>query len=223
MAMDHLTEAGQATSTGCNAADDEQYAKDCLLVSLLAANHKRVFAADYQLFPSDVMKCAAAAPGIELAAIESQLEEYCSEARKLELQLQCLRKEEAENQSCESSSSYIKDVADQLRSFLQALSSFQTVYTQADYLRQSREIRAWTHNVTPPELHGVGPSASRVLNMHSRFKQLQKSFGNVRIAYEQLSSPAVLHVEGVQMQAVELAAHNESNVLDIERSLTLLL
>lgn len=183
---------------------DKQLEKDVQLVDSIAEKQAQIFSEECKLFPADV-QIQSIYPLPDIAELELKLSEYTKKMSNLQQMVQELASKYDYNPNEDYAETELK-LREHLKSFLETVKSFNTIYT--------KEIHPWTHMMEVPQLHGFGPAANRLLEAYNT---LLKFLGNLRSLRDSYTA----------MAAGSLSASNEPSsvtkiISDCESALTFL-
>ncbi|CAM6120158.1 unnamed protein product [Calypogeia fissa] len=165
----NLVEASYYASNPEWSADD-QVGKDIQLIDAIAEKQAHVFSDECKLFPADVQPLPNLAVP-DIAELESKLVDHAKEVSHLQLVVNNLSSKHKYNPN----EDYVEAEAvlrTQLEAFLESAKSFKAIYM--------KEIRPWTHMMELPQLHGLGPAASRLLDSYKLLLQFLYNLKGLR-------------------------------------------
>ncbi|CAK9864332.1 unnamed protein product [Sphagnum jensenii] len=149
---------------------DDQVAKDIVLVDAIAEKQAQVFSDECKLFPADV-QIMSNSPVKELGELEQQLSEHVKHLAQLQNMVTYLAAKQSYNPN-EDHAEAEMELCARLEAFLDAAKAFNVIY--------AKEIRPWTHMMEVPQLHGLGPAASRLLDSYKLLLKLLRNLRNMR-------------------------------------------
>ncbi|XP_066372062.1 AUGMIN subunit 7-like isoform X2 [Miscanthus floridulus] len=147
---------------------DKQLEKDVQLVDSIAEKQAQIFSEECKLFPADV-QIQSIYPLPDIVELELKLSEYTKKMSNLQQMVQELASKYDYNPNEDYAETELK-LREHLKSFLETVKSFNTIYT--------KEIHPWTHMMEVPQLHGFGPAANRLLEAYNTLLKPMDSVTN---------------------------------------------
>ncbi|CAD6202194.1 unnamed protein product [Miscanthus lutarioriparius] len=205
---------------------DKQLEKDVQLIDSIAEKQAQIFSEECKLFPADV-QIQSIYPLPDIAELELKLSEYTKKMSNLQQMVQELASKYDYNPNEDYAETELK-LREHLKSFLETVKSFSTIYT--------KEIHPWTHMMEVPQLHGFGPAANRLLEAYNTLLKLVSIEHHISTILYLLKCPALefswgnlrsLRDSYTAMAAGSLSASNEPSsvtkiISDCESALTFL-
>jgi hypothetical protein len=190
-----------------------------VLVDAIAEKQAQVFSDECKLFPADV-QIMSNSPVKELGELEQQLSEHVKHLAQLQNMVTYLAAKQSYNPN-EDHAEAEMELCARLEAFLDAAKAFNVIY--------AKEIRPWTHMMEVPQLHGLGPAASRLLDSYKLLLKLLRNLRNMRDSHlaitagsDMASDDEALSSSPESSSLVKLVAECEEALLVLNNGLSII-
>ncbi|XP_078440630.1 nuclear matrix protein [Wolffia australiana] len=190
---------------------DQQLAKDVQLLDSIAERQVQILSDECKLFPADV-QIQSPLPIPNLSDLELKLSEHQRSLTNLQSAVRDLASKHPYNPNEEYGETESRLRAS-LESFLETVRSFNLIY--------NKEIRPWTHMMEVPQLHGLGPTANRLLEAYDSLLKFLRGLRGLRDSYAAMAGGDGSGV-GPAISVSKIIAECESSLSFLNHNLTVL-